>query len=233
VKNKLKSPILFFDIGGTLIYGPDSSPAERLVKALHLEEDKRDAIRDVLFTTDADNSSVLTKVLRKKVPGLPSDVDKVIKDLWNLQKNEAAVFPKAVEAVRRASAHGFKLGIISNIWRPYYEIFKTLFAEVFDYFEIKILSFKVGVKKPDMRIYKMALKAAGNAPACMAGDRLNDDIAPARAAGLRTVLILTEPEREFRKLDKIKKEGGEFPDFIIPHVGALDDDRLKMLKAVL
>lgn len=57
--------------------------------------------------------------------------------------------------------------------------------------EFAILSGEVGVAKPDPAIYRLALGRARCAPreAVMVGDRIDNDVVPAKAMGLRTVHV--------------------------------------------
>ncbi len=56
-------------------------------------------------------------------------------------------------------------------------------------FEVKVLDRAVGVAKPDPAIFREALRLAGCAPeeAIMVGDRIDNDIVPAKAVGMITV----------------------------------------------
>ena len=54
-----------------------------------------------------------------------------------------------------------------------------------------LCSFELGLEKPDSAIFSLALERAGCAPseAVMIGDRLDNDIRPARQLGWRTVRV--------------------------------------------
>lgn len=59
------------------------------------------------------------------------------------------------------------------------------------YFDVIIASYEVGLNKPDLRIFKLALKQANCLPneAIMIGDRPDNDIYPAKKLGMRTIRI--------------------------------------------
>jgi putative hydrolase of the HAD superfamily len=59
------------------------------------------------------------------------------------------------------------------------------------YFKVKTISGAVGLRKPDPRIFVLALKEAGReAKDCtMVGDRLDTDICPANKLGMKTVRV--------------------------------------------
>lgn len=59
------------------------------------------------------------------------------------------------------------------------------------YFRVVTASAEAGCAKPDLRIFQLALERAGCAPgeAVMVGDRLDNDIAPAKRLGMKTVWV--------------------------------------------
>lgn len=81
----------------------------------------------------------------------------------------------------------FRLGIIANQHPPVLKAFDDY--GISPYFDIKLINEVVGISKPDPAIFRMALEQAGVGPseAMMIGDRPDNDIAPAKALGLRTL----------------------------------------------
>jgi HAD superfamily hydrolase (TIGR01509 family) len=99
------------------------------------------------------------------------------------------VYPETEPALRAIRDAGYYLGVISNSVGTMEEQFgrvglRQYFREVLD-------SAVVGVEKPDPRIFRMALAAAGAPPdeALFVGDTYSTDIGGARLAGMRGVLI--------------------------------------------
>lgn len=86
--------------------------------------------------------------------------------------------------------------------------------------DLVVSSAEEGVSKPDPRIFQIALDRAHCAPqaAVMAGDRIDNDIRPARALGMRTVWLrqglggLVEP-----------KTAAEQPDYTVADLSGLVD----------
>jgi putative hydrolase of the HAD superfamily len=71
------------------------------------------------------------------------------------------------------------------------------------YVDVWVVSEEVGLAKPDPRIFVHAIRVAGCAPAeaAFVGNRLDNDVRPAKAAGLATVWLLrgeapSEPSAE-------------------------------------
>jgi HAD superfamily hydrolase (TIGR01509 family) len=99
-------------------------------------------------------------------------------------------FPGVAAMLADLKREGFRLALASNnspraLWR---------LGELgfLDHFDIKEVSDTLGVAKPDTRFYQALLGAAGcrGEDAVMVGDRLCNDIGPARALGLRTLRVL-------------------------------------------
>jgi len=89
----------------------------------------------------------------------------------------------------------FRLGLIGN--QPGMARKKLEREGLLDMFEVHALSAEMGMRKPDLRFYLGALAMAQCAPseAAMIGDRLDNDIYPARTLGLTTVRLKTGPYR--------------------------------------
>lgn len=81
-----------------------------------------------------------------------------------------------------------------------------------NYFEVVIASAEAGCAKPDLEIFNLALEKAGCEPyeSIMVGDRLDNDIAPAKLLGMKTVWV----RQGFAKYQSINNES-ERPNYII------------------
>jgi putative hydrolase of the HAD superfamily len=88
------------------------------------------------------------------------------------------------------AAAGYRLGVIAN--QPS-EVRRAMVRDrLTGYFEFLGVSDDVGLEKPDPRIFAHALEQVGVRPpqAVMVGDRLDYDVRPAKAAGMRAVWVL-------------------------------------------
>lgn len=76
-------------------------------------------------------------------------------------------------------------------------------------FDLVIASAEEGVEKPDLKIFQIALDRAGCEPrnAVMVGDRLDNDIIPAKEIGMKTVWV----KQSFAKY----QPDSDIPDYII------------------
>ena len=100
----------------------------------------------------------------------------------------------------------YRLGIIAN--QP--EEVEQVLAErdLLQYFDVLAISDKVQLHKPDPALFQWAVEKAGVQPdeALMVGDRIGNDIVPAKAAGMRTAwLRLDYDDREWRPQDDFQK----------------------------
>jgi putative hydrolase of the HAD superfamily len=102
--------------------------------------------------------------------------------------------PEMVEALRRVKAK-FKTGCITNNLpsnSTASQSGRALYvAEVMTLFDHVIESAKIGMRKPDPRIYRMMTEALGvNPTACVYLDDLGVNLKPAREMGMTTIKVL-------------------------------------------
>jgi putative hydrolase of the HAD superfamily len=106
--------------------------------------------------------------------------------------------PEMVEALRRVKTK-FKTGCITNnlpansigshVGRSLYV------AEVMALFDHVIESAKIGIRKPDPRIYRMMTETLGvNPKNCVYLDDLGVNLKPARESGMTTIKVLNAPQ---------------------------------------
>jgi putative hydrolase of the HAD superfamily len=95
----------------------------------------------------------------------------------------------AVETLRELRARGYRLGLITvcsedveTLWPD------SAFADLFD---AEVFSSRVGISKPDPRVYLACCEQLGVEPheAVFVGDGANDELAGARRVGMNAILI--------------------------------------------
>jgi HAD superfamily hydrolase (TIGR01549 family) len=98
--------------------------------------------------------------------------------------------PGAAEAIRLLAQH-YRLATLSNNLLIADDLLKDY--GLWGYFTISGNSAEVGFSKPGPRLFRYVLDRAGCRPAeaLMVGDRLDNDIAPAKRLGLKTARIRT------------------------------------------
>ena len=105
---------------------------------------------------------------------------------WTPQYEE--LYPDTKECLR-ALEKKYKLGIIANQIPGADKRLEAM--GIRQYFDLIVTSAEEGVAKPDLRIFTTALARAGCTPeqAVMIGDRIDNDIVPAKQMGMKTVWI--------------------------------------------
>lgn len=116
----------------------------------------------------------------------------------------------------------YKIGIIAN--QPFGTKERLEKHGVLDFIDLVIASTEEGVSKPDRKIFEIALersKCKAN-EAVMIGDRIDNDIVPAKLLGMHTIWI----KQGFGQYWNIQGEN-EKPDYIVHHMKEICDVLLK------
>jgi FMN phosphatase YigB (HAD superfamily) len=186
------SPLVIFDIGNTLVHGPDVGPAARLTGGLGLAADP--GLSELLMTTDFADAAALAAALESRYSLPRGSAHDVAREVWDGQLQDASPIDGALDALRSLSAAGLRLALLSNIWRPYALSVHRWFGPVFDAAipaELQCLSYQAGLAKPAPELFTRLLSQAATPAnrAVMVGDSMSRDIVPAARLGLRTVLV--------------------------------------------
>lgn len=168
---------IFFDMGSTLI---DES----------ISDDKR--IAQTLTQTNAPTEQVfrheMARNYRKNLDGYKQALAAfgLKKVMWDCGGER--LYPNCAE-VLAAIREKYRLGIIANQPAGSEQRLKTF--GIRQYFDVVAASAEMGFAKPDRQIFQAAMERADSIPSecIMVGDRLDNDIAPAAAVGMRTVWI--------------------------------------------
>ena len=168
---------LFFDMGSTIM---DETAAM----------EKR--VRDSIVGTDITYEAFTAKMAEFRAAGLREDLATfehfaIPKAPW--PRDTETPYPDALSVLTTLRERGYRMGIIAN--QPLGSEKRLARFGLLVFFEVVCASAEEGVSKPDSEIFRRALTRAGCAPdeAVMIGDRTDNDIAPAKALGMRTVLI--------------------------------------------
>lgn len=194
---------LFFDLGSTLIDERKciSWRCKYIIENNRLEaQEFMDKVEECAKT---DNFAVKTAAnfFGAEIPEWPKELEVLYRDTNNVLENLASKY---------------KLGIIANQSAGTQErIEKWGIAK---YFDVVIASAEVGCAKPDLRMFYMALEQANCLPeeAVMIGDRLDNDIVPAKKIGMKTVWV----RQCFAQYQSVKNES-EKPDCSVESIGEI------------
>ncbi len=167
----------FFDIGSTLV---DETEAydhriRDMIADTNITYEEYDAVRISLARQGFDgNSEAIKHFGLTKTP-------------WHSE--DEVLYPDVHPTLIFLRAKGYKLGIIAN---QNLGIANRLESwGVRQYFDVIVSSAEVGYAKPDIKIFEIAFETAGCTAdnSIMVGDRLDNDIIPAKAIGMKTVWI--------------------------------------------
>jgi FMN phosphatase YigB (HAD superfamily) len=192
-------PFVFFDLGQTLIDEWEfvayfDQKFLELLNGFGARIDQRNyhAIRDsIIRHRKIGYGSVKELVIEVCRLLSPPGYEKVI--MSRLEPNikdgrrDFFKFFKDAEPTLKAISTYCEIGIIANQSEDVMDLIqKSGFTELF---KVQTISSSVKLKKPDLKIFELALKQAGrDAEDCiMVGDRLDTDICPANKLGMTTI----------------------------------------------
>ena len=201
--------VLFFDVGYTLV-NEDTVWEKRCREQAQTDEAKKLG----LSADDIYHEIEIATVSRK--PQFRTVIDKFCFTEVAPYRTELEELYEEAPAVIKALAQKYELGIIANQLDGLKERMEAF--GLLQYFKYIVSSWDVQVMKPDIRIFEYALDKANCKPqdACMIGDRLDNDILPAKSLGMKTVWI----KRGFGALQKPLSKSEE-PDYTINNLSQL------------
>lgn len=172
---------LFFDVGSTLV---DETAAY----------DHR--IREMIAGTNVTYEQFQRKREAYARQNLRGDLEAAA--FFGLQKmpwhhEDEQPYPEAESVLGTLKARGYRIGVIANQSVGTAERLRAW--GLLTHIDLVVASAEEGVAKPDPAIFRLALERADCAPeeAVMIGDRLDNDIVPAKAVGMRTVWLPQGP----------------------------------------
>jgi putative hydrolase of the HAD superfamily len=132
--------------------------------------------------------------------------------------------PEIDGLLRRLRDRGLRLGIVAN--QPQTARERLARAGIGDLFDYQGLSGFTGFRKPDPRAFQAAAEALAVRPAAciMVGDRIDNDIAPAKALGMAAILFRSGRHRRQRP-----RTSAEEPDAVVTDVLGLEEAVLTLL----
>lgn len=109
-------------------------------------------------------------------------------DLFSQWEKYSPPIPGMADVTKELAKH-YRLGLIANQPRQIRDVLRK--RGLWGLFEVHAISEELGVEKPDPRIFQWALERARLTPqqAVMVGDRVDNDIGPARRLGMQGVWL--------------------------------------------
>jgi 2-haloalkanoic acid dehalogenase type II len=193
---------ILFDFWGTLAENGAYSPTRGTLKILRIPMEYTEFIvkfENVFFTktypSQEDAFNALCEEFR--VRPIPIVISKLI-GLWNKNKLFAQPYPETAEVLQALKDKGLKLAIVSNTQKDAVEEVMAK-HDLAKYFDAVVLSYQHGKLKQDGELYEIALKElkVKKTEALIVGDSVETDLAGAKAAGVKGVLIDRKNKREY------------------------------------
>ncbi len=216
-----KIDFIFFDKGGTLSYQdphPDDGveEAKKIMDFLGYEGDASE-FRKTLKERDKKYKKwslekcyeETVEVMCKKwlffdapcYEKIDMNADKLI-IMSSHVKGERIIYPEAAALVKEMKRRGYRTGLISNTVSPTMVPAELREADIYDDFEVVVMSSVERLRKPDPEIFKLSCKRAGVDPGkCIyIGDAPNRDVEGPRKAGFAGIVIINgknyDPEKD-------------------------------------
>lgn len=168
---------IFFDVGSTLVDETEAYDhrVREMIADTNVTFQEFDGIRVSLARQGLDGNSAAIKHF-----GL-------IKTPWHAE--DEVPYPDTLHTLQQLSNKGYKLGIIANQTAGTSDRLSNWGLR--DCFDVVVASAEAGVAKPEKAIFELAFALVGCTPgeSMMVGDRLDNDIQPAKALGMKTVWI--------------------------------------------
>ena len=195
---------IFFDVGSTLV---DETEAYN------------HRIREVIAGTDITFEQFNEKRIYFSKQNLKGDLEAMKyfglnKTPWH--KEDEVPYQDADEILQYLRGKGYKIGVIAN---QSLGTAKRLEGwGLLKYIDVVAASAELGVAKPDSEIFLRALEMAGckAREAVMIGDRLDNDICPAKKLGMKAIWI----RQGFAIYQDVKKAEYQ-PDYVVDELAEL------------
>lgn len=187
---------IFFDVGSTLVDETEAYDhrVRDMIVGTSITFKEFDDVRIALAQQGLDGNSAAIKHFR------------LTKTPWHSE--DEVPYLDAHSTLATLVDKGYKLGIIAN---QNFGIEKRLESwGLRQYFDVIIASAELGYSKPDKKIFQKAFELAECTAdeSIMVGDRLDNDIIPAKELGMKTVWI---------KNGLAKYQNAEFGDSIVDY----------------
>jgi len=194
-------PFIFFDLGQTLVDEWDfiAHLDKKFLELLNgfgarIDERNYHAIRDsIIRDRKIGHGGVRELVIEVCKMLSPSGYDKVIvsklePDIKQSRRELFRFFDDAESTLQVLSKY-CEIGLIANQSEDIHELLEL--SGLGRFFKVQAISSSVKLKKPDPRIFELALKQAGrySEDCIMVGDRLDTDICPANTLGITTIRV--------------------------------------------
>ena len=180
--------LVIFDIWNTLTYNP-TKLKEEILKVLPLSPDYVQSKLNKLNLGGISDEDFFNQL---------TDNKEIIDDLlikWKKINKEVRIFEDVTDVLNELKKDK-KLALLSNSTSNTLNILKE--KNLFNFFDKIYLSCDYGITKPDIGFFKIIIKDFNlNPKECiMVGDKVKEDLVPAKKLGIITVLVDRKNDKE-------------------------------------
>jgi putative hydrolase of the HAD superfamily len=194
IKSAIKAVV--FDYGGVIGINVIRDIYEQTAKRFGLaKQDVREAFHEVRGPAQRGEIGVreFWERFAAKFDIDPKELERTWLDTFTQKSDE---YKEVIEIIKKLKANGYKVGLITNLTSVFPPTRRMAYADLFD---DMIVSHEVGMRKPEARIYNLALDrlAVHAAEAVFVDDKL-ENVEGAEAIGMRGI--------HFKDAAQLKKE---------------------------
>ncbi|MGN7453643.1 HAD family hydrolase [Paenibacillus pasadenensis] len=210
---------IFFDVGETLV--DESEPIEDITRQLIAAAGRRgiavrrEQVRELWMEAHRRFSPFpMADILQELFPD--GELRRAIWSEMKYRKELDRPFPDALGILKRLR-RDYRIGIIANQSAGTADRLRSY--GLLEHIDEVFASAELGLAKPDPKLYEYALQATGCPPerSLMVGDRIDNDIVPAKHLGMRAVWV-----RQGLALRQYSPSRISLPDGVIDVIGELE-----------
>lgn len=169
---------------------------------------------------------LLAKLCRRmNIPTTPAMLLELAWECYCPAIDYTSVAQDVIPTLQTFQRRGLKLGLVSNTFAPAPILDRHLqMTGLLPFFPVRVYSGEIGYRKPDPRIFRLALQQIGTRPerTLFVGDLLKKDILGAQRVGMRAVLRNPfPPAQAHRHADAVIQRISQLRD-VLPHLTRRD-----------
>lgn len=209
---------VFFDVGYTLINEDDAAwDRFRQIQQLLTDRGVKVSIKDVRAAVEAAAAERDPSPVYRAIANMAGSIDlgEALKPRFTWRKELEKPYPEA-DRVLSALSRRYKIGVIANQSAGTEGRLATWGLS--KYISLVVASAETGLAKPNPAIFKLAIEQSGSIAeqSVMIGDRIDNDIKPAKLLGWKTIRVkqglsrgqepfdqTQAPDFEVRRLEEI------------------------------
>lgn len=179
-----------FDIGG-VIYSDEVFKRAIFIALNELSPNVDQDEFDQVYSNHlkSHSGSLRSKLCEKFLGSLEkkSELMQIATDHWIFTPND--LYQDAKVCITALKESGAKIGIVAN--QPVSSIYSLKSDNLFELIDFLGISAIVGIEKPDIKIFELAIKelAVDPAKSIHIGNRIDTDVMPAKKLGMKTVWV--------------------------------------------